>query len=308
MELYKRDSMKTKSQYKKPSSSFGRPPLRSPSGKPYGARGAGAHSNRNIASPSENGPVKAVKADLIPKDKRVIIGTHSVLEAVRINPKSVEQAWMVKGWESSHELRELGDLLKHRKIEIVIKEAAVLERFHGNQGAVLIAKPLPEFDINDVLSAEEACILVVDGLEDPHNFGAIIRTAWLMGVKGILTPLDRAVGLTPSVHKVACGGVEHVPVLTTTHFGNPLEELKKNGFWVYGLSHKGKTNIYQQKLSKKIVWVIGSEDKGMRSTTEKLCDELVQIPQASVDASYNASVATAIALTETTRQIKYSKI
>ena len=143
---------------------------------------------------------------------------------------------------------------------------------------------------------------MLDGIEDPHNLGAILRTSWLTGVHGVLIPEDRAVGLTPTVHKVACGGVEHVPVEETTNFSNYAEDLKKKGYWIYGLSPRGKKSIFELDLPEKVVWAIGAEDKGMRVTTERLCDELVFIPQSSASASYNASVATAMALTETLRQ------
>jgi len=178
-----------------------------------------------------------------------------------------------------------------------------LEKFGpSQQGAAVFVDGAPELDIGGLEKNEKSILLILDGIEDPHNLGAIVRTSWLVGVDGVFIPEDRAVGLTPTVHKVACGGVEHVPVMGVTNFSNYSEELKKQGYWLYGLSPRGKKSIFELELPEKVVWVVGSEDKGMRVTTERLCDELAFIPQASSSASYNASVATAMALAETLRQ------
>ena len=150
-------------------------------------------------------------------------------------------------------------------------------------------------------------VLALDGVEDTQNLGAVLRTSWLMGVNGIIIPEDRAVGLTASVHKVACGGAEHVPIHRTNQFNTPFEHLKKAGFWVFGLSHTAKRSIYDLQIPEKVIWVLGAEDKGLRTTTEKACDELVYIPQVSPTASYNVSVSAALALAETKRQWSVAK-
>jgi 23S rRNA (guanosine2251-2'-O)-methyltransferase len=219
-----------------------------------------------------------------------------------VNLKTVEGAWLRQGWESSEELREFHDLLKRTRAKIEFVPIGQLDRFGGHQGAAVFSNQTPQFELKKLASKSHSRLVLLDGVEDPHNLGAVMRTAWLMGIDGILIPQDRSVGLTPSVHKVACGGVEHVPVQVCGSFANPIAELKEAGFWVFGLSHKSKKGLFQQKLPEKIVWAIGAEDKGLRITTERLCDELISIPQLSASASYNASVAAAIALTETFRQ------
>ncbi len=174
----------------------------------------------------------------------------------------------------------------------------------SHQGAVAFSDHTLDFNYSNAGWKKHSLVLALDGVEDPHNLGAIMRTSWLMGVDGIITPSDRAVGLTATVHKVACGGVEHVPMAQTNNFAEPFKKLKEDGFWVFGLSHKATKTIYDLNIPERVVWVMGSEDKGIRIPTERACDELVSIPQIDVKASYNVSVATALALAETKRQWK----
>lgn len=245
----------------------------------------------------------APRENQIPRDWRVVIGTHAINEVLKVRPKQVKGFWIRQGFENSGDLRDMNDLAQKHHIKVELKAEAALEKFGpSQQGAAIFVDGAPEFEIANLEGLDKSMVLILDGIEDPHNLGAILRTSWLVGAQGVLIPEDRAVGLTPTVHKVACGGVEHVPVAETTNFANYAEELKKQGYWIYGLSPRGKQSIFELELPDKVVWAIGSEDKGMRVTTERLCDELVYIPQASSSASYNASVATAMALTETLRQ------
>lgn len=239
----------------------------------------------------------------IPREWRIVIGIHAINEVLKVRPHQVKGLWIRQGWEHSGDLRDLYDLAQGKKIKIDIKAENILEKFGSSQqGAAVFVDGAPEFDVDGLGDFDKSIVLMLDGIEDPHNLGAIVRTSWLVGAHGILIPEDRAVGLTPTVHKVACGGVEHVPVEETTNFFNYSENLKKKGYWIYGLSPRGTRSIFELELPDKVVWAVGSEDKGLRVTTERLCDELVFIPQASSSASYNASVATAMALTETLRQ------
>jgi 23S rRNA (guanosine2251-2'-O)-methyltransferase len=232
-----------------------------------------------------------------------VIGTHAIHEVLRVRPRQVKGMWIRQGWESSGDLREMHDIAQANKVKIDVKPEGVLEKFGSSQqGAAVFVDGAPEFDMQKLAKHEKSMVLMLDGIEDPHNLGAIMRTSWLVGAHGVLIPEDRAVGLTPTVHKVACGGVEHVPVEETTNFSKYSEELKKQGYWIYGLSPRGERSIFELELPDKGVWAVGAEDKGLRVTTERLCDELAYIPQASSSASYNASVATAMALAETLRQ------
>lgn len=243
------------------------------------------------------------KDPMIPKSWRMISGTHAIQEALNVRPGEVKEFWFKQGWESSSDLRDFHQMALAKKIKPEVKQTAFLDRIcASHQGAVLLVDGAPQLNIHNLKKHETSKVLLLDGIEDPHNLGAIVRTAWLMDVHGVIIPEDRAVGLTPTAHKVACGGVEHVPVMAVHGFDSTLQALKDQGYWVFGLSHKAAKNVFEMNIPEKIVWAIGAEDKGLRITTERMCDELVSIPQISAQASYNASVATAIALTETYRQ------
>lgn len=243
------------------------------------------------------------RTEAIPRGWRTAVGTHAVSEALKSSRDFIQEAWLEQGWERSQELRELEKGLKEARVKIQIKPAGTLEKIAPHhQGAMVHLEGRPRVEWSELAEKDPSVLLLLDGLEDPHNLGAILRTSWLTGVHGVFLPEDRAVGLTPTVHKVACGGVEHVPVEREVNFSQSVQRLKEQGYWIFGLSHKAKGDLFQMKLPRKIVWAVGAEDKGLRVTTERLCDELVSIPQLSDAASYNASVATAMALTETLRQ------
>lgn len=243
------------------------------------------------------------------KGFRAAIGIHAVNEVLRVHPKAIQKIYLRQGWESSQELKEIAGEARALKVGIEVKSERDLETLgSSHQGLAALIEGRPTWDWQSPIEDVTSCVLVLDGIEDVHNLGAIVRTSWLMGAKGILIPEDRAVGITPTVHKVACGGMEHVPVESVVNFSAPIESLKEQGFWVFGLSHKAKKSIFDLKMPERVVWAIGAEDKGLRVTTERLCDELVSIPQMVPGASYNASVATAMALMETHRQQHFKKI
>lgn len=259
------------------------------------------------AQPAKRRPEGATE-EARPVKSRVVVGIHSVTEAIKVRPKKIETIWLKQDWESSAELRLIEELIKEKRIPMEVKSQQSLDKWSsGHQGIAAFVTEQPEFDWKNIEQSTQSVIVALDGLEDPHNLGAILRTSWLLGVKGILHTLERSVGLTPTVNKIACGGVEHVPLEGVHNFSNHIERLKKDGFWVYGLSAAGKSTIYDLELPDKVVWVIGSEGKGIRKTTERLCDELVSIPQIDSAASFNASVAAGITLGETFRQLQKQK-
>lgn len=262
-----------------------------------------SHSSSARGHAPQRGAVPT-KAPEIPKDWRAVVGNHAIHEALSVSKSACKKLWVRATWESSEELREIVERSRKAQLSIETKSDGVLDKLAStHQGAVLYVDSAPAFNLEGLQKKESAVVLMLDGLEDPHNLGAIMRTSWLMGADAIMTPEDRAVGLTPIVHKVACGGVEHVPLERVNNFTRHAEALKEQGFWVYGLSHKATKTLWEMELPDKVVWAIGAEDKGLRTTTEKICDELVSIPQVSAGASYNASVAAAIALAESRRQI-----
>lgn len=237
------------------------------------------------------------------KNSRVVVGTHAIQELFKTNLSKIQTVWLQKGFESSEELRELEETCRKNRIPTEIHSKEQMQKeFPPHQGAVVFADARPRLDWNALAEKSESIVLFLDGIEDPHNLGAILRTAWLMGVDALFIPQDRSVHLTATVHKVACGGVEHVPVEIVPSFQSSVEKLKEMGYWIFGLSHKSSKVLYNFKFPEKVVWMVGAEDKGLRSTSERLCDEMARLPQLSADASYNASVATALALGETSRQ------
>jgi 23S rRNA (guanosine2251-2'-O)-methyltransferase len=242
----------------------------------------------------------------------LVAGTHAIFEVLKLSDQigrdHSRDVLFVRQDARSESLSEIQDSARRLRIQIREVSEQFLERIcFSHQGAVLATEPAPELDLPATLQRDRAQILLLDGIEDPHNLGAILRTAWLVGVVGVICPSDRSVDLSPTVHKVACGGVEHVPVLRVQSFRASIETLKEAGFWVFGLSHRAKQSLYQIKIPEKVVWVIGAEDKGMRSTTEALCDELISLPQTSPDASYNASVSAAVVMFEGRRVQEFSK-
>ena len=171
----------------------------------------------------------------------------------------------------------------------------------SHQGIVAFVTSEPEWDWNSLKAEETERLVFLDGVEDPHNLGAILRTSWLLGVKGVFAPDARAAGLSPAASKVAQGATEHVPLVRNSLL-DELGEAKQRGFWMFGLSHRASKSIYELKLPEKVAWVLGSEASGIRKPVERACDELVAIPQLQADASFNVSVAAALALGETFRQ------
>lgn len=262
------------------------------------------HSQKsNSSSRSNQGARGQNDKNAYPKSWRQVSGTHAIMELLRIHSGSVQVVLVQSNWRSSSDLRELMDVVQAKKIKVEEKSDQQLQDIsRSHQGAVAFSNLNLEFDFQPLAEKKKSLILALDGVEDTQNLGAILRTGWLMNVDGLIIPEDRAVGLTATVHKVACGGAEHVPLHRANQFSAPFAELKEMGFWVFGLSHKAKKSIYDLEIPDKVIWVLGAEDKGLRSPTEKACDELVSIPQSSPQASYNVSVSAALALGETKRQ------
>ena len=163
---------------------------------------------------------------------------------------------------------------------------------------------LPEQALPDFLAAleEPAFLLVLDGVQDPHNLGACLRTADAAGVHAVILPKDRAVGITPVVHKVACGAVQSMPVFTVTNLARTLRTLRDAGVWLFGTSDDAGQELYEADLKGSIALVLGGEGSGLRRLTRELCDHMVAIPMAGVVESLNVSVAAGILLFEAVRQ------
>jgi len=145
-------------------------------------------------------------------------------------------------------------------------------------------------------------LLVLDGVQDPHNLGACLRSADAAGVHAVIVPQDRAVGLTPVVRKVACGGAESVPLVQVTNLARTLRVLQERGIWLVGLAGEATQTLYETDLSGPLALILGAEEKGLRHLTREHCDLLVNIPMAGQVESLNVSVAAGVSLFEAVRQ------
>lgn len=164
-------------------------------------------------------------------------------------------------------------------------------------------------DIEDVLDTliEPALLLVLDGLQDPHNLGACLRVADAFGVHAVVAPKDRAVGLTATVHKVASGAADAVPYISVTNLARTLREMKQRGILVIGAAADADSDLNSIRLDGPVAWVLGAEGKGMRRLTRDTCDRLVSIPMLGSVESLNVSVSAGICLFETRRQRQNTK-
>jgi 23S rRNA (guanosine2251-2'-O)-methyltransferase len=196
-----------------------------------------------------------------------------------------------------------------------LSRAELDARFPGwhHQGAVAQCRPATvasEADLPGLLAvtAGAPLLLVLDGVQDPHNLGACLRTADAAGVTAVIAPRDRAVGLTPTVRKVACGAAETLPFLSVTNLARTLRQLRDAGLWIVGAAGEGSTDLYRSDLSGPLALVLGAEERGLRRLTREHCDFLVRIPMFGSVASLNVSVAAGICLFEAVRQRAQAQI
>ena len=175
------------------------------------------------------------------------------------------------------------------------------------QGVIALVPPFEYCEIEDILDkakekGEDPFVLILDGIEDPHNLGSIIRTAETVGVHGVIIPKRRAVGVNSTVAKVSAGAVEHMLVARVTNITDAIEKLKKEGLWICGTDINTDKYYYEQDLTGPIGIVIGNEGSGMSNKVTKKCDFLVKIPMQGKVTSLNASVSAGIVIYETLKQ------
>lgn len=239
-----------------------------------------------------------------------LFGKHPVREAL-LSDRPVYKLILSTSLKP-HMAREFEHLAKERQIPIQRVPNTKLNQLLPDCNHQGIAAETGLFDYADwdqwiealQAKSEDALILVLDQIQDPHNLGAILRTAEAAGVHGVIIPRHGSVGLSETVAKASAGAIETVPVLQVTNLSRCLEDLQKIGCWCQGLSANGGQSLYQTNLKGPLVLVIGNEHKGLRPNVEKHCDVLLHIPAES-DRSLNASVATGIALYEAVRQRKH---
>lgn len=256
-------------------------------------------------------PTDEAEADITSTEERsdLVYGRHSVL-ALLEGDRQIDRLWLISSLKRDRKFSSLLQQAKERGAiidEVAPQRLNLLTSQANHQGIVAQVAPYTYWELKALLSqakseTDSPVIVIADGIEDPHNLGAIIRTAEAMGVKGLIIPQRRAVGVTATVMKVAAGALENLPIARVVNLSKTLEKLKESGFWIYGTSAQSSRLIHNISFSGAIGLVVGSEGKGLSSLVERHCDELVAIPLEGKTPSLNASVATAIAIYEIFRQ------
>lgn len=240
----------------------------------------------------------------------ILYGFHAILARVRQNPGSVEEV-LYDQTRKDKRMQQFIDKVQAAGVPLsgVISER--LEKAAGHrqhQGVVAFAQAIQKsedlFEILDTHGAK-TLLLVLDGVTDPHNLGACLRSADAAGAHAVILPKDKSVGITSVVSKVACGAAETMPVITVTNLARTLGEIQQAGVWCIGTAGDAEQTLYDIDLQGPIAWVLGAEGDGLRRLTREKCDHLVRIPMVGTVESLNVSVASSICLFESLRQKQF---
>jgi 23S rRNA (guanosine2251-2'-O)-methyltransferase len=242
-------------------------------------------------------------------DDDLLIGINPIIEKLKTSPEEISLILLARG-----NLRPILKLIQSdaQRLKITINYLEAKELDHLAQGgshqgvlARVRTYPYASFSQLDEIIASELSpdrILILDGITDPRNFGAILRTAEAVGLRHIIIPKDRSVGITPVVYKASAGAISHLRVYRVTNLRRALSSLKAKGFWIVGLDADAKQDYASQQYPKKLGIVLGSEGRGIRPLISNECDYLVRIPMKGKISSLNVSVAGAVLLYEVLRQ------
>jgi 23S rRNA (guanosine2251-2'-O)-methyltransferase len=239
-----------------------------------------------------------------------IHGFHAVIAKLRHQPQAVLEIFIAADRRDAR----VRDLLKHAELQAVKVVPVDVGRLDGmaggggrHQGVVArVAAESRRVTLDDVLDTleEPPFLLILDGIQDPHNLGACLRVADAAGVHAVVAPKDRAVGLTQTAIKVASGAAESVPYVTVTNLARTLRELKEHGVWIVGADGSAETDLYAAQWPEAIAWVLGAEGEGMRRLTREACDQRLALPMLGSVQSLNVSVAAGICLYEARRRLR----
>jgi 23S rRNA (guanosine2251-2'-O)-methyltransferase len=239
--------------------------------------------------------------------QKILTGFHAVTSRLRQRPETVTEIYLDAD-RSDARAKDLRELAKRLNVRLISADMKRLDGMAGgvrHQGVIAHAEPLdtPKF-IEDVLEAinEPPLLLILDGVQDPHNLGACLRVADGAGAHAVIAPKDRSVGLTVSAIKVASGAAESVPYIVVTNLARTMKDLKERGIWMIGADDTAPESIYKAKLDGAMGLVLGAEGEGLRRLTKDTCDMLVSIPMMGSVESLNVSVASGVFLYEARRR------
>lgn len=235
-------------------------------------------------------------------------GRNAVIELLE-SGKDINKIFVTKG-EKHGSIHKIIAMAKENRVIIIEKEKRQMEEIaqtQNYQGVIAVVPPFQYCEVEDILQEaknkqEDPLVLILDGIEDPHNLGSIIRTAETAGVHGIVIPKRRAASVNSTVNKVSAGAVQHMKIARVTNISDTIDILKKEGLWICGTEIQTKTYYYDQELTGPIGIVIGNEGNGISQKVKKNCDFLVKIPMKGKITSLNASVSTGIILYEAVKQ------
>ncbi|NLY52760.1 MAG: 23S rRNA (guanosine(2251)-2'-O)-methyltransferase RlmB [Firmicutes bacterium] len=240
-------------------------------------------------------------------EREQIEGRNPVREALRAGAK-LDRLVLAKG--SGRSLQDIVELASAAGISIEWKEREWLDkrsRTRAHQGVIGWREPVEYAELPDILdkaweSSRPPLLIILDGIQDPHNLGSVLRTAEAVGAHGIVIPKRRAAGLTATVAKVSAGAVEYVPVAQVTNLARAIDDIKEAGLWVVGADMDGEKVHFEADLTGPLALVIGGEGKGLARLTKEKCDLMVRLPMYGRINSLNAAVAAAVMMYEVVRQ------
>jgi 23S rRNA (guanosine2251-2'-O)-methyltransferase len=226
----------------------------------------------------------------------ILAGIHPVAEALRAG-RPIERVLVAKG-AGGPRLQEIIDLARQGSVPLRFEPRPALDRLAGSaahQGVVALGASQRYRSLDDI-AASARLLVFLDGVEDPHNLGAIIRTTHAAGADAVVIPERRAAGLTETVAKAAAGALEHLPIVRVGNLNRALDEIKERGFWIYGVDERGEQDYDRVEYASPAALVLGGEGKGMHEMVRKRCHAVVRIPMAGKISSLNVSVAAGVVL------------
>lgn len=242
--------------------------------------------------------------------KKIIFGFHAVITRLRYNPSSIEDIYIDDNRRDKRmiDFIKLVDSNKIKLIHVNNEKLDKMANHRNHQGIICVCnrRNHEAHNLDDILDSKEdstdILLLILDGITDPHNLGACLRTASAAGVDAVIAPRDRCVGITETVEKVSCGASQLIPYIMVTNLARTIRDLKDRNIFIIGTDSKAKDSIYNIDAKMSLAFAMGSENQGLRRLTRELCDKIIKIPIIGKIESLNVSVSSAICLYEAMRQ------